>query len=71
MYKRNECIAKTMRTHTKLKTYRFTEDMVKQLEKLDEFNIVESKFVRLAIEEKLKRDLPKLKIDKERVYCPF
>ena len=60
-----------MRTHTKLKSYRFTPEMVELLEKLDEFNIVESKFVRLAIQEKLERDLPKLKIEKEKVYCPF
>ena len=66
-----KCIAKTMRKHTKLKSYRFTESMVNQLDELQKYSIVESKFVRLAIEEKLKRDLPKLKEKKEEVYCPF
>lgn len=60
-----------MRTHTKLKTYRFSESLVNKLSELEKYSIVESKFVRLAIEEKLKRDLPKLKEKKERVYCPF
>jgi len=60
-----------MRKHTKLKSYRFTHEMVKLLEKLEQFNIIESKFVRMAIQEKLDRDLPKLKIKKEKEYCPF
>ena len=60
-----------MRTHTKLKSYRFSESLTKQLSELQKYSIVESKFVRLAIEEKLKRDLPKLKETKEKVYCPF
>jgi len=57
--------------YTKLRSYKFTEDMNKQLLKLKEYSIIESKFVRLAIQEKLDRDLPKLKIEKEKVYCPF
>ncbi len=48
-----------------------SEEMVETLQKLKEYNIVESKFVRLAIEEKLQRDLPTLKIKKEKQYCPF
>ncbi len=60
-----------MRTHAKLKTYRFSESLTNQLAELQKYSIVESKFVRMAIEEKLKRDLPKIKEKKERVYCPF
>lgn len=60
-----------MLKHNRLKSYRFSEDLVKQLSELEKYNIVESRFVRLAIEEKLKRDLPKLKIEKEKVKLPF
>lgn len=60
-----------MLKHNKLKTYRFSSNLVEQLKQLNQFNIVESKFVRLAIEEKLQRDLPKLKIKQEKVICPF
>lgn len=64
-----------MLKHNKLKTYRFSDELVEKLEQLERFNIVESKFVRLAIEEKIQRDLPKIikeqEILKSKEYCPF
>lgn len=39
--------------------------------KLEEYGVNVSKFVRLAIAEKIKRDWPGIKAKKERVYSPF
>ena len=55
-----------MRINYILRSYRFDEDLIKKLNLLDKYSIVESRFVRQAINEKLQRDLPKLKI-KQRV----
>jgi hypothetical protein len=75
MARRNKCIAKTMRTHSKLKTYRFSEKLINQLSELEKYSIVESKFVRLAIEEKLNRDMKiiidKFEKEKNKHPCPF
>ena len=35
------------------------------------YHICPSKFIRTSIEEKLKRDVPKLREQREKVYCPF
>ena len=35
------------------------------------YNICPAKFIRTSIEEKLKRELPKLKESKNKVHCPF
>ena len=51
--------------------YRFPRQLTEKLQKLKKFNIVESKFVRLAIEEKLQRDLPKLKEKSTKEILPF
>lgn len=56
---------------TKSRRYRLPEELVNKLQKLREFKVVESKFVRSAIEEKLKRDLPNLKLPKHKSECPF
>ena len=56
---------------THIRRYRFDDDMIKKLDKLKEYSFVESRFVRLAVEEKLQRDLPKLKIEKEKIKYPF
>jgi len=60
-----------MKTYTKLRSYKFSESMDKQLLELKKYSIVESKFVRIAIAEKLAKDLPKLKIKQEIIKCPF
>lgn len=56
---------------TKSRRYRLPEELVNKLQKLREFKVVESKFVRSAIEEKLKRDSPNLKLPKQKSECPF
>lgn len=53
------------------KWIRVSLDLNKKLSKLKEYSIVESKFIRLAIEEKLQRDLPKLKEEKNKIKLPF
>ena len=60
-----------MRINYILKSYRFDKTLVEKLNQLDKYRIVESRFVRQAIEEKLHRDLPKLKIESERIKLPF
>jgi len=60
-----------MKILTKTRRYRFSLELINKLDKLKEYNIVESRFVRIAVEEKLKRDLPKLKIEKEKIKLPF
>lgn len=71
MYCLNKHTVIFMRTLTKTRRYNLSEDLVFKLDKLKDYSIVESKFVRLAIEEKLTRDLPKIKIEKERFKYPF
>lgn len=56
---------------SKSRRYRFTNSEFQKLELLKKYSIVESKFVRLAIQEKFERDFPKLKIKSEKIYCPF
>jgi hypothetical protein len=67
-----------MRKHYKLKTYRFNNDLIEKLKLLRKYSIVESKFVRLAIDEKLSRDLPILLKEEQKrkskeylKYLPF
>lgn len=45
---------------TKIKWIRINEELDKKLSDLKKYSFKESAFIRLAIEEKLKRDLPKL-----------
>ena len=60
-----------MKILTKSRRYRFDEPTFKKLELLKQYRIKESQFVRLAINEKLNRDLPKLKIESEKIKLPF
>lgn len=52
-------------------SYRISIDLANKLDKLKDYNYVESKFVRAAIEEKLQREVPNLKIQKHKSECPF
>ena len=56
---------------TKSRRYRMPVELFNKLDKLKEYSIVESRFVRQAIEEKLQRDLIKLKLEKETFKYPF
>lgn len=43
-------------TYSESKTFKFSKQQIKAFEKLEEYNVNVSRFVRLAIAEKIKRD---------------
>ena len=47
-----------MKQLTEIKRIRFSSDLCKKLDKLKEYNLKKTDFIRIAIEEKLNRDLP-------------
>lgn len=54
-------------------TYRVNlpSELLQKVRLLKQYKIVPAKFIRQAIEEKLNRDLPKLKIKSEKIHLPF
>lgn len=54
-----------------LTTIRITSEMQESLNQLKKYNVNVSKFIRLAISEKIKRDWKSIKEKKERIYYPF
>ena len=52
-------------------TIRFSSQQSESLQKLKDYDVNISKFIRLAIAEKIKRDWKKIKSDKQRVKLPF
>ena len=52
-------------------TIRFTEKQAESLQKLKDYDVNVSQFIRLAISEKIKRDWKSIKEKKERVKLPF
>lgn len=54
-------------------TYRITvsDEMKQKLDKLKSYNIITTSFIRMAIEEKLNKDMPKIKIVKPKIQIPF
>ena len=60
-----------MRINYILRTYRFSSKLIEKLEQLRKYRIVESRFVRQAIEEKLQRDLPLIKEKHHKTKLPF
>jgi phage regulator Rha-like protein len=56
---------------TTTKSIRFTKQQIEAFEQLEKYNVNVSKFIRLAISEKIKRDWKSIKEKKERIYCPF
>lgn len=52
-------------------TIRFTEKQAESLQKLKDYDVNVSKFIRIAISEKIKRDWKQIKEKKERVKLPF
>ena len=50
---------------------RFTEKQAESLQKLKDYDVNVSQFIRLAISEKIKRDWRSIKEKKERVKLPF
>ena len=56
---------------TIIHTIRFTEKQAESLQKLKDYDVNVSQFIRLAIAEKIKRDWKQIKEKKERVKLPF
>ena len=54
-----------------IQTIRFTEKQAESLQKLKDYDVNISQFIRLAISEKIKRDWKSIKEKKERVKLPF
>ena len=52
-------------------TIRFTNKQIDSLQKLKDYDVNVSQFIRLAISEKIKRDWKSIKEKKERVKLPF
>ena len=56
---------------TVIHTIRFSEKQAESLQKLKDYDVNVSQFIRLAIAEKIKRDWKQIKQQKERVKLPF
>ena len=54
-----------------IQSVRFSDIQIKTLEKLKEYDVNVSKFIRLAVAEKIKRDWKSIKINKEKIKLPF
>ena len=65
--KRNANMAKLTNNYT----IRFTDEQINSLNKLKDYDVNVSKFIRLAIAEKIKRDWKQIKEKKQRVKLPF
>ena len=52
-------------------TIRFSDEQINSLNKLKDYDVNVSKFIRLAIAEKIKRDWKQIKEKKQRVKLPF
>ena len=52
-------------------TIRFSDEQINTLNKLKDYDVNVSKFIRLAIAEKIKRDWKQIKEKKQRVKLPF
>ena len=66
----NKCIT-NMNKLSVIQTIRFTEKQAESLQKLKDYDVNVSQFIRLAISAKIKRDWKSIKEKKERVKLPF
>ena len=60
-----------MSKYTVIHTIRFSVQQAETLQKLKDYDVNISQFIRLAIAEKIKRDWRQIKDKKERVKLPF
>ena len=67
---RNKCNTK-MSKLTVIHTIRFSEKQAESLQKLKDYDVNISQFIRIAISEKIKLDWQQIKEKKERVKLPF
>ena len=67
---RNKCNTK-MSKLTVIHTIRFSEKQAESLQKLKDYDVNVSQFIRIAIAEKIKSNWKEIKEKKERVKLPF
>lgn len=60
-----------MNKYTVIHTIRFSVQQAESLQKLKDYDVNVSKFIRLAIAEKIKKDWKQIKSEKQRVKLPF
>ena len=60
-----------MNKYTVIHTIRFSKQQAESLQKLKDYDVNVSQFIRLAIAEKIKRDWKQIKENKQRVKLPF
>ena len=60
-----------MSKYTVIHTIRFSQQQAESLQKLKDYDVNISQFIRLAIAEKIKRDWKQIKENKQRVKLPF
>ena len=60
-----------MNKYTVIHTIRFSKQQAESLQKLKDYDVNISQFIRLAIAEKIKRDWKQIEEKKERVKLPF
>ena len=60
-----------MNKYTVIHTIRFSKQQAESLQKLKDYDVNVSQFIRLAIAEKIKRDWKQIKSEKQRVKLPF
>ena len=60
-----------MNKYTVIHTIRFSKQQAESLQKLKDYDVNISQFIRIAIAEKIKRDWKQIKEKKERVKLPF
>ena len=60
-----------MNKYTVIHTIRFSKQQAESLQKLKDYNVNISQFIRIAISEKIKRDWKQIKEEKQRVKTPF
>jgi len=60
-----------MQQYTKVKVIRISENQLKTLQKMKEYNIDVGSFIRNAIKEKIKREYKDLIPKPKKEYCPF
>ena len=60
-----------MKQLTNIKSIRLSDIQMESLKKLEEYGVDISKFIRIAIKEKIKRDWKCIKEKKEKIILPF
>ena len=60
-----------MNKYTVIHTIRFSKQQAESLQKLKDYDVNISQFIRIAISEKIKRDWKQIKEEKQRVKLQF